>query len=669
MRLPLSAAPFCLCALLALPTLAGAAPADSGEYAPPTPEQLAARERIRPKIEAIFKDARGPWKPGEDQRHFFVDVTDRLIALGPDAVPFLAAELDLMDAQTFHFCAYALGRIGGPEAEKALRKAEARADERGGGFGEAAKRFAVYGLALMGKPDVVDLLQEGLQIQGAVMLPDLDLISHFAMLTAPACLPNLLRQLDTYEKDPDAAVKLSYTIQALGYVADASLAPRIEPFLDNPNRSVREQAALAYARIAPPKMCTALVSRLGKPELHIDYSISDGLALRKFKPCYKQYLARLEVEPNLPVQASLLHAIGGIGGPSALDAMRTTYERAAPPERAIVLETVGRIGSPLGLNLCRSGLASKDPDVLFNAIGSIARIGGPGAIDTLLALVEDRRRSAVLASIRELEDLRVRRAGPRTANRLLELIREPIGDLDLRSTIAELTQALVIFEYTDPVDDIAAAAAKQTDPGIRGDLDTCVRRLTLLKTNGDDVAKWAVVLAADDPGDRTLAADRLAEIGTPAAVAALAARLAVPAATPDDRAAIFGAIGDLTCRGAADLVTKNLADPAYDAWELREARTQAAWAARRIGGSAMIEALKKSAIRRSGRDWATLVYLAILDPSHAADTLAAVRIPRLRYPDPRFGHEDQDLEKILFDLRGGIVPRLWDVPPYKLGVY
>lgn len=666
MRLPLSAASLSLCALLFASTPVGAAPGDAGDYAPPTPEQLAAQERIRPKIEAIFKKARVPWKPDEDHSHYFTDMTDAMIALGPNVIPFLAGELDLMDAQTFHLCAYALGRLGGPEAEKALRKAEARANERGGAFGRAAKRYAVFGLALMGKPDVVDLMQEGLQVQGLVEYPDLDIMSHFAMLTAPACLPNLLRQLDTYGKNPADAEKLSYTIEALGRVGDASLAKRIEPFLDHPDARVRDRAALALARIAPPEMCTALVSRLGSSKRRLDYSIADGLALRKFKPCYKQYLARLEVETNLSVQASLLHAIAGVGGPAALEVLRSTYERAAPPERAVILDTVGRIGSPLGLNLARSGLDSKDPDVVFNAIHAIARMGGPGAIDTLLALIENRRRSVVLATIRELEDLREHRAGPRTAARLLELIREPIGDLDLRSPVAELTEALVIFEYPDAVDDIAAAAAKQTDPGIIGDLDTCVRRLTLLKTCGDDVAKWAPVLAAASKGDRELAADRLAEIGTPPAVAALATRLADPAATPGDKAAIFESIGDLRCRGAADLVAKNLADPAFDAWSLRDARTGAAWAARRIGGPAMVAALKASAIRRSGRDWATLAYLAVLDPEHAAHTIEAVRIPRLRYADPRFGHEDEDLEKILFELRGGIVPRTFDVPPYRL---
>src|SRR5262245_25240320 len=78
---------------------AGLAAAQGSE--PPTPEELAARERVRPAVEAIFREARTPPERHADPRpRYFFDVTDSLVALGPDVVPFLVAEVDLEDSQT-----------------------------------------------------------------------------------------------------------------------------------------------------------------------------------------------------------------------------------------------------------------------------------------------------------------------------------------------------------------------------------------------------------------------------------------------------------------------------------------------------------------------------------------------------------------------------------------
>ena len=104
-----------LCSMLLAP--AGSSQEDT---APPTPAQLAAMERVRPLVDAIWLDVRSPPKVDDERPRYFWDVTDKLIAIGPDVVPFVASELDLMDPTTFHFCAYTLGRLGGPEAEAAL---------------------------------------------------------------------------------------------------------------------------------------------------------------------------------------------------------------------------------------------------------------------------------------------------------------------------------------------------------------------------------------------------------------------------------------------------------------------------------------------------------------------------------------------------------------------
>jgi hypothetical protein len=113
-------------------------------------------------------------------------------------------------------------------------------------------------------------------------------------------------------------------------------------------------------------------------------------------------------------------------------------------------------------------------------------------------------------------------------------------------------------------------------------------------------------------------------------------------------------------------VVRQLSDPTYDTWDLREARAAAAYAARRLGGDRMAKALRQSAIRRDGRDWATLVYLAILEKGAALPTLKDLRVRRLRYPEVLFGHQEQEIDGIIADLSGGRDLKRFDVPPEVL---
>ena len=80
----------------------------------------------------------------------------------------------------------------------------------------------------------------------------------------------------------------------------------------------------------------------------------------------------------------------------------------------------------------------------------------------------------------------------------------------------------------------------------------------------------------------------------------------------------------------------------------------------------MIAALRASAVRRDGRDWGTLVGLALVDPDHAAETLAPLRFKRLRYVDGRLGIEDGQMDEILWSLAGHRAIGRFDVPPETL---
>jgi HEAT repeat protein len=634
---------------------------------PPTPEQLAAQERVRPLVNAIWLDVRTPAKPDENHPRYFWEVTDKLIAIGPDVVPFLTSELDLMDPETFHFSAYALGQLGGPDAEQALRKAVRVAEARGGRFGLACKRFAVFGLALLGKPDVMDLMQsEPQSLHGAMMIADFLMMAHLAVLIGPDAAPFLAKQLDTYGSDPAATEKLEDTLLALGRAGDASIVPKLVRLLTHTSPRIRAQAADTISRLGEPALCEKLLPLLASKDQREKVVVASALERSKPEPCYKGMVGRLEVEDELEVRASLYSAIVAMGGESSLDVLRPFLRSSNQFDQVLVVGAIGRIGSKKGLNMLRASVADGSGSTVVRALESIAAIGGEGATDTLLATTSDRRSYVASAAREILTSMGVKKVAPRLAGDLLALVREPVGNLSLRPSIVELTEALITLSYTDPVDDLKAALAVQSDPEIVKTLTSCIRRLQLLAKNGDDAAAWASEAASPFVDVRRLADRRLAEIGSPAAVRALTTRLARNDLPPDERAGILLEIGAARTEGAASLVERHLEDPAYDAWELSHARSAAAWAARRLGGDRMARALRASASRRDGRDWATLVYLAVLEKGDALQTLKTLRVRRLRYPESRFGGEETQLDAIISDLAAGYSLGSFDVRPETL---
>lgn len=644
----------------------GAVPAEESN-APPTPEQLAAMERVRPLVNAIWLDVRTPAKPNEDRPRYFWEITDGLIALGPDVVPFLTSELDLMDPATFHFSAYALGQLGGPDAEPALRKAIRVADARGGRFGLACKRFAVFGLALLGKPDVIDLAQSGPQtLNGAVMVLDLPLMAHLTLLIGPEAAPLLVKQFDTYAFDPAAMEKLEDTLLGLGHAGDPSIAPKLVPLLASTSPRIRAQTADTISRLGEPALCERLLPLLAGKDQREKIVVASALERWKPEPCYKGMVGRLEVEDDVAVRSSLYSAIIAMGGESSLELLRPFLRSSNQFDRALVIGAIGRIGSKKGLNMLRGLMTDGSASIINRALGAMAAIGGDGATDTLLATTSDRRSTVASAATKILTGMGVKKVAPRVAGNLLAIVREPVGNLSLRAPIVEMTEALVTLGYTDPVDDLKAALAVQTDQEIVDSLTSCVRRLETLAKNGDDAAAWAATLASPLVDVRRLADRRLTELGSPTAIKALTTRLARTDLPPDERAGILLGIAAARTEGTESLVEQHLADPVYDAWGLRDVRSSAAWAARRLGGDRMVRALRTSALRRDGRDWATLVYLAVLEKGAALQTLKTLRVRRLRYPESRLGREEMQLDGILANLATGHALGQFDVPPETL---
>lgn len=631
----------------ALPTRGGEPPAV------PTAADLAARERVRPKAEALLAWLRDPNRPEAEAARGFEKGVSGFVALGPAVVPFMIAELELPDAATFNIAAYVSGLVPAPGGVAALRNSIDVADEEGGAFAEARKEWAGYGLALLGDAEAVDLLaRPKSDVAWVEFMEDTRLLEAVGVLTAPASVPRLLAQLERYSKDESLLPQMDFTLMALGRIGDSSAVSALVPLTQHPRVRTRGRAVQALGRIGTPAALDTVFSSLADPDSSV--RIEAAIAVSNQAPADRTQaiLAKLETETDAVIRGKLYYALACIGGDSIVEAFRSHWGRPDGLDRALLVVAVGRLGSRKALNILRDGLQDPDVNVAVQATRSLQAIGGEGAADTLIALLNDPRWPVAESAIEALTALGEKRAGPRVANRLLKVeLAETIIRLELRTNVSKLCEALVALRYTAPIPDLEKAAAGQTEAGIVETLRATLRALETLDANKDDVAKWTQSAKSPDPALRGLAFERLGEIATPAATSALL-RLH-ETADADGAIRILDALATARADKATPLLERILTGPEFDTAEMAQRRAFAAWCARRIGGDKMAALLRRAAERREGADYPVLLYLAELSGRAAVPILKSLRAPRLRHYDWSRGSEMEVLDAIVRDLEAG----------------
>jgi HEAT repeat protein len=626
-------------------------------------DAFVAREKIRADVESILAELNRPGARRDDPRIFY-NATERLAALGPPVVDYLAAELDQPSVATYNIAAYALGLVGTPEAATALKRAIARADDQRAKFNAAQKVWSVYGLAVLGDAEAVALLESGPnRIGHEEFMNELNLLQAVSVLTAPESVPILVELLAIYSKDQDSLRQLWEVLDSLALVAQPSVREHVVPFLDHEDWRVRRGAIHALTGLRDPATdADRLIAALSDPEERVARAAAEGLAALQPAGHVKQILAALENEQRTSVRLYLYVALASILGEEAIDPLATYWGRPNYLDRLWIADAVGKIGDPKGVNLLRVALRDPDLGVVIRAMDSLRRIDTPGARDALLAQLRDQRWPVANAAIGALVRLDETRAAPRLADRLL---RSELGDTPTdhthRDHIRALGDALVALRYTAPIQDLRTAAAVQTDPLIVEYLASLDKLLTETKRRGDDVAKWIEAAASADPEIRRLAYRRLGASRTSEGARALVSRF--DEADDDERLDILRALAVAGSGEAAPLLSRVLLDAEFDAHDQRHVRSVAAWAARNVGGEAMTDALRRSAERREGRDLNVLVCLALLAGEEALPTLKAYRGKRLRYFEWDRGVEQKDLDRIIADLSGGRSIAFFDKPP------
>jgi HEAT repeat protein len=550
-----------------------------------------------------------------------------------------------------------------------LRKAYAIAEKDGGGLAARKKLWAVYALAMQGEAEAVDLLDAGRHKTSRIeIFESMSGLEVVAMLTQPASIPRLLARLEIPADPKETMPDTIYVLRALKRIADPATYSKIEPFLEHPNPRVRAEAARAVGALGLASATDRLMASLG--DENDDARQAVALALEDQKPSgkRKEILAHLEVENDVFARAALYRLLGATEGEAVLDVLRGFLDRPDPLDRMWAADVIGKIDSKKGLNALRYALKDEGPSVALRAISAIEMIGGPGAEDTLLALLQDPRDDIVEATAQTLARMGEKRAGPRIAELILtKYLAEPLVNPSRFAFLYVLGDTLVELNFTEPLPRLREKVKLQPDGTVVSYVEGLIRRLSLLATNGEDRMKWVAMLGDNDTTTRRIAIRRVGEIGGSESVKALGE--AFGRVDRDDQVEILRALARSASPEAAPLVERVLLDDAFDAPDGKAVREMSAWAARRIGGAKMTDALRRSAERRSGQEMNVLVYYAILAGKDSTPVLRSLRAPRLRYYERTRGLEQERLDWMIRELSAGRPIRSLDVPPEDLELH
>lgn len=644
---------------------------------------LVRREEVRAAVEEAFALHSRPARDIAERSHNGMLAVEALRKIGPEAVPYLANELEQERGDTYSFVVYALARIGTPEANRALRDAVRRAEVDRANNPDIRKALAVWGLGLQGDPEALELLFEGdLQPVSYAVHAQTSVVEAAGFLTAPESVPLLIERLappDPEESDGGGMRMRSgevvrndprrYVLRALRRIGDERAVEAIVRMLrEESHRAARAEAAYSLKTMLTPEAVSALVTALSDPEFSVRraaaLSLDEGLAAVPLATV----LERLEAETDPPCRAALYRVaeraarskedlarlLAFDGGEASLDRrglVLAVGHRDEPAVRELLERRMLDPDNGVAIAAAESLLESPDRDAREDVARAIPKLSWP-----VVSVVARRARLVGLDSF-----------GDALAKRMLTAAGklDPAESVSIRSTIPALGRALVAFDHVAALRKLERALPKIEDDRIAAEFRGTIEALRTIRKRIDSPDAWKKALAGDDPERRLMAIRRL----VPRDDGLSTVLDAFPEMDAEDRTATLRALAGDGRAPVRALIERILSDETFDHPEHTDTRAWAAWAARRLGDDAMAKALGRSVERRSGRDAMVLAYAALLAGRDAGPALIRrYERERLLYPSGMRGSENLMLDRLATHLERGVPAREIDREPDRVAL-
>jgi HEAT repeat protein len=632
-------------------------------------EELIAQERLRQQVEEAFELCRKPESDGALLNENFVTATQMMLEAGPGVVPFLVSELDQGLPETYFFCAYALGQLGTPDAEQALRRAIKKAERTPGSFALDRKAWAAYGLGLMGEADAIDALYEGQHLAGPrPMHRGMTLVEAIALLTAPESLSHLVSIQERLAGGGEEMEReRTFALRALWRIADSSLVPLLTTISAEENHRFRREAIRALAQIGTPEAMKRVSEALADPDDTVRRLAAIALERSESDIDLARVEQRLLEEDDTFVRGVYYRILADRGGSGKLSVLQKHLGRPDGVDRAALTSVIGRMDTTDSFPLLGRALNDPDSRVAAAAAHALGRLDRDAATDLLLRAVHSTEWTLAQSAVKALVENEVKRAGPVIADRLLNVeLKGMVLDPRFRHQIDVLAQALVSLGHHKPLEGLREATERQTDPTLVASLNNYLSQLEELRKNGNDLPSWIEATRSSERAIRVLAYRRIPRFGKDAGDQALVRSFG--RVDQEEGVEILDALGRSGTEPAQDLIVRVLTGAEFDSVTRFRLREMAAWSARRIGGERMSDALTQAVERRAGRDATVLVYLAVLEGNGALPVLKTYRTQRLRYLKWSRGEEWDGLDWLARRIAAGRPLYPFDVPPDELSL-
>jgi HEAT repeat protein len=596
-----------------------------------------------------------------------VRAVDRVVAIGPEAIPYLIVELEQGHPDTFFFSVYALGRLGTEPAEVALREAASRADKLPGDWAALQKAWCCWALGLMGIPEAIDLVLGGKQPTGHTSIHgNFTVLESIAVQTAPESFSHLEKNWEEYDSEGDPRYsKRVILLKAIGHVPTAESRELLVRVLKEDHPILARQAAYGLGENDSAEATKALLDALDTPDVRVRRAVAMALAQTPLVGHLEKPVARLEVEDNPIVRGAIYRLIVSASGAQYTDLLLAQWGREDPVDRMQLVKVMPELDAAKGIPALRKALRDPASQVSTAAAIALADVGSPDAVKTLIHSVPSPFWTVASTCIDQLVRIHEPRAAGPIAKRLIEdELSIVVVDPRRRMQIEKLGDALVALGGTDRMDELREAASRQKDGFLVEYLERQVKRLQTLLDNGKKTKLWLEALGASDPDIRMLAYDYFGRHGNAKTARALVDMFG--RVEPEEGLAIMRAVGHVDCEASRELIERVLTAPEFDVYERTALRDLAAWNARRIGGEAMRDLLERSVVRRDGRDTRPLVYFAVLTGADALPFLDRYRTQRMHYITWKRGDEMDKLDWVRRQLAHGRSIASVDRPPQEL---
>lgn len=206
-------------------------------------------------------------------------------------------------------------------------------------------------------------------------------------------------QMRRLQRAPDETTRRQ-AMQALRSGRTALAVEELIAALDDPSLHVREEAAETLGDIGDPRAIEALIAHLGDPASGIVDEAAEALGRIGDERAVKS-LVRLLVEGEKPDRMAAARALGRIGSPRAVDPLMSVIQdptgRYSVEVTELCARALGSIGDPSGLAALKPMLKSDARDFRLVAVRALGDIGDPEATPAVLDLLAAEEDAAIIA--------------------------------------------------------------------------------------------------------------------------------------------------------------------------------------------------------------------------------------------------------------------------------